>query len=274
MRTGGRGGQSALPWHATAGLLALLSVQPAAAAAGKKGSCDDRIKLSFHPDKQTSVLLVKSFTAGEPVALANTPPTPTPPTAPVDVCLVKLLVGPGNPGSPGAPSTSPGIGIEVWLPTKANWNDIIRSYGSGGWAGGFHADVTRIGGTGAGDPIHLAAVGKGYVVSTSDHGHGGSGGDASFAIREDGSINMVLGHDFADGILAGAPAFNWTRFITAELYPQIVMLRDVGANIPLAKLHAVNAAAGAACGGIALGFLLNPRCNAATTRSGTRPRCA
>jgi len=28
--------------------------------------------------------------------------------------------------------------------------------------------------------------------------------------------------DDFDGILAGAPAFNWTRFITSELYPQIV----------------------------------------------------
>lgn len=126
-------------------------------------------------------------------------------------------------------------------------------------------------------------------------------------MREDGSINTVLWHDFAersmhemavkskalvksfygktqryaywdgfstggrqgykiaqkypgdyDGILAGAPAFNWTRFITAELYPQIVMLRDLGVNIPLTKLRAVNAAAGAVCGGITLGFLLDP----------------
>ncbi|HEY3263208.1 MAG TPA: tannase/feruloyl esterase family alpha/beta hydrolase [Pseudonocardiaceae bacterium] len=290
--------------------VALLSVQPATAAAAHKGACDDRIKLSFHPDRQTSVLLVKPFAAGEPVALANTPPTPPPPTAPVDLCLVKLLVGPGNPGTPGAPSTSAGIGIEVWLPTKANWNEIIRTYGSGGWAGGFHTDVTRIGGTGAGNVFHLAAVGKGYVVSTSDHGHNGSnagGGNGSFAMREDGGINTVLWHDFAersmhelavktkalvkafygktqsyaywdgfstggrqgykiaqkypddyDGILAGAPAFNWTRFITAEMYPQTVMLRDLGANLPASKLNAVSAAAGAACGGTTLGFLLDP----------------
>ena len=61
-----------------------------------------------------------------------------------------------------------------------------------------------------------------------------------------------------DGILAGAPAINWSRFITAELYPQIVMLRDLGAAIPEAKLNAANAAAGAACGGTDLGFLLDP----------------
>ncbi|MDM0105446.1 tannase/feruloyl esterase family alpha/beta hydrolase [Variovorax sp. J22R24] len=31
-----------------------------------------------------------------------------------------------------------------------------------------------------------------------------------------------------DGILAGAPAINWTKFITSELYPQIVYQRDLG----------------------------------------------
>ena len=256
------------------------------------------------------MLLVQAFRAGEPVALAGTPTTPAPAAAPADVCLVKLLVGPGNPGDPAAPSTSPGIGIEVWLPIAANWNGIIRTYGSGGWAGGFQADTTRIDGDGSIDPMHLAAVGKGYVVSTSDHGHGGSndrGGNGSFALNPDGTLNTVLWQDFAersmhelavttkalardfygraqsyaywdgfstggrqgykiaqrfpddyDGILAGAPAINWSRFITAELYPQIVMLRDLGAVIPEAKLNAVNAAAGVACGGADLGFLLDP----------------
>lgn len=280
---------------------------PATQAAG---ACDDSITQRFRPDGQTRVLSVQAFTAGAPVALAATPATPAPPAAPTDVCLVKLLVGPGNPGDPAAPSTSPGIGIEVWLPTAANWNGIIRTYGSGGWAGGFQADTTRIGGTGTPDPMHLAAVGKGYVVSTSDHGHGGSnamGGNGSFTLNPDGSINTVLWQDFAersmhelavktkalvkdfygqehrfaywdgfstggrqgykiaqrfpddyDGILAGAPAINWSRFITAELYPQIVMLRDLGAPLPEVKLNAANALAGAACGGSDPGFLLDP----------------
>jgi hypothetical protein len=183
-----------------AAALALSGAQPATAAdvgavggGAKRAVCAGSLKRSFHPGRNTTVLLVKPFKAGERVALSNTAPTPDPPPAPVDMCLVKLLVGPGNPGSPGAPSTSAGIGIEVWLPTEANWNKIIRTYGSGGWAGGFQGDVTRIGGTGAGNPIHLAAVGQGYVARTSDHGHGGSnafGGNASFAMREDGSINV------------------------------------------------------------------------------------
>ncbi|VTU22432.1 Tannase and feruloyl esterase [Variovorax sp. RA8] len=51
-----------------------------------------------------------------------------------------------------------------------------------------------------------------------------------------------------DGILAGAPAINWTKFITAELYPQIVYQRDL-AGVPLtaAQLALMGNAAIDAC---------------------------
>ena len=52
-----------------------------------------------------------------------------------------------------------------------------------------------------------------------------------------------------DGILAGANAFNWDRFITAELWPAVVMNQEVGAPIASAKLNAVTTAAIAACDG-------------------------
>ena len=38
--------------------------------------------------------------------------------------------------------------------------------------------------------------------------------------------------DDYNGYFVGAPAFNWTKFITAELYPQIVYQRDLG-GVPL-----------------------------------------
>jgi hypothetical protein len=50
-----------------------------------------------------------------------------------------------------------------------------------------------------------------------------------------------------DGILAGANAFNWDRFITAELWPEVVMNQWVGGPIASAKLNAVTNAAIAAC---------------------------
>lgn len=275
-----------------------------------KGACDGALSTALRRDRDATLLLTRAFKAGEPVALANS--AANPPLAPVDMCLVKLLVGPGNPGTEGAPSTSKGIGIEVWLPALDRWNGIIRAIGSGGWAGGTHADVTRLSRTGAADVVQLGAIAKGYAVSSSDHGHAGNlaistNRDASFALREDGTINTALWHDFSersmhelaektkaivrayygrrhdyaywdgfstggrqgyklaqryprdfDGILAGAPAFNWTRFITSELYPQVAMLQQLGGPIAPAKLNAVSAAANAACGGAPLGFQVDP----------------
>ena len=65
-----------------------------------------------------------------------------------------------------------------------------------------------------------------------------------------------------DGILAGAPAFNWDRFIPAELWPQIVMNQELGAPIAGAKLTAVSNAAIAACDaidGVTDGIIEDPR---------------
>jgi hypothetical protein len=52
-----------------------------------------------------------------------------------------------------------------------------------------------------------------------------------------------------DGLLTGAPAFNWDRFIPAELWGQVVMNQEVGAPISPAKLVTVTNAAVAACAG-------------------------
>ncbi|MEY4910904.1 MAG: hypothetical protein RL761_567, partial [Pseudomonadota bacterium] len=54
------------------------------------------------------------------------------------------------------------------------------------------------------------------------------------------------------------PAINWSRVITNVLYPQVAMLQDLGAAIAGAKLNAVTGASVAACGGAALGFLIDP----------------
>jgi len=67
--------------------------------------------------------------------------------------------------------------------------------------------------------------------------------------------------DDYDGYLVGAPAFNWTKFITNELYPQVVMQRDLGAPMSSAKIAAVSGAAVSACdvvGGQHLGFIPDP----------------
>lgn len=52
-----------------------------------------------------------------------------------------------------------------------------------------------------------------------------------------------------DGYLTGAPAFNWDRFIPAELWGEVAMNKEIGAPISPAKLIAVTNAAVAACAG-------------------------
>jgi feruloyl esterase len=65
-----------------------------------------------------------------------------------------------------------------------------------------------------------------------------------------------------DGIVANYPAINWTRFITGELYPQIVYQRDLGGvGLTSAQLTLASNAAIAACdvvGGKHLGYILDP----------------
>jgi len=68
--------------------------------------------------------------------------------------------------------------------------------------------------------------------------------------------------DYYDGILAGANAYNWDRFITSELWPQVVMNQIVGRPISAAKLTVANNAAIAACDaldGITDGLIQDPR---------------
>jgi pimeloyl-ACP methyl ester carboxylesterase len=68
--------------------------------------------------------------------------------------------------------------------------------------------------------------------------------------------------DEYDGILAGAPAINWDRFIPSELWPQVVMQQELGGPIPECKLAAATEAAVAHCDGadgVADGVIDDPR---------------
>lgn len=274
-------------------------------------TCDDSMRTAFQPDANATVVAVKAFRKGDALLLSGTATAQTP-TAANDLCMVKLNVGPGNSGPAGAPSTSPGIGIEIWLPAKANWNNRVHALGGGGWQGGVAGSATAIASNPLGDAAGVAAN-EGAVSSLTDTGH--SVGDGSFAMNPDGTINKTLWADFAsraiheqavktkalatayygtppkymyweggstggrqglnlaqnnpsdfDGIIANFPAINWSRFITAELYPQIVYQRDLGGNgLTTAQQDLVSNAAIAACdvvGGQHLGYILDPpSCN-------------
>ncbi|SER29517.1 tannase/feruloyl esterase family alpha/beta hydrolase [Sphingobium sp. YR768] len=85
-------------------------------------------------------------------------------------------------------------------------------------------------------------------------------------------LNLAQNHpDDFDGIIAMYPAINWTRFITSELYPQIVIQRDLGGHaLDKQKLDRVSNAAISACdtvGGQHLGYIIDPvRCHYDPTR--------
>ncbi|ESQ81735.1 tannase/feruloyl esterase family alpha/beta hydrolase [Asticcacaulis benevestitus] len=53
--------------------------------------------------------------------------------------------------------------------------------------------------------------------------------------------------DDFDGLLIGAPAINWSKFVTSELYPQVVMQNDLSRLLTLDQLSLVSAAAVSAC---------------------------
>jgi hypothetical protein len=154
-------------------------------------ACDDGIKAAFGPDAQTTVVAVRAVAKGaQLVAVDSTQPI----TAASDMCLVKLLVGPGATAEKdrNAKSWSEGIGIEVWLPAHAVWNDRIRNYGGGGWVGGGHRYAGQIGSKAPA----LVNANLGYASGTTDAGQPWYQ-DASFAFLSTGAINVEGFRDIA-----------------------------------------------------------------------------
>lgn len=150
--------------------------------------CAERV---FADDELTTVLLVSAFQAGEHLVLSEQPAAYTP-TAPSDLFLVKLIVGPGNPGPADAPSTSPGIGIEIWLPGKSAWNGRVHTIGGlGGNDGGAHALPSRVGWFYAA----LVAGHEGAVSASTDSGHTPTNG--AWGMNPDGTPAAQLWTDFA-----------------------------------------------------------------------------
>jgi pimeloyl-ACP methyl ester carboxylesterase len=155
-------------------------------------ACDDGIKTAFHPDADTTVIAVRLVKKGEELASQDVPKPPI--TAAADLCLVKLLVGPGVKAEKDttARSYSQGIGIEVWLPAQANWNERIRNYGGGGWVGGGHRFADKIGSKA---PAIINAN-MGYASGTTDAGQPWYQ-DGSFTFLSNGKVNAEGFRDFS-----------------------------------------------------------------------------
>ena len=247
-------------------ILAVLTVpgavllRPEAAAAQ---SCDGLATLRFENATINAAQLITSGTFD--------PPGPTPPiTSLPPFCRVSLTV-------------APSIGVEVWLPLT--WNERLEAVGGGGFAGDISwADLTtalRSGyATASTDTGHddLVMPGGSFVLnpdgtlSLQAVNDFASRSLHEMALKTRALIEAFYGHapEYAyfsgcstggrqglmaaqrfptdyDGILAGAPAINFDRFVPAELWPQIVMNQEIGQPIAGSKLAAVTRDAIAAC---------------------------
>lgn len=191
------------------------------------------------------------------------------------------------------PSTDSAIPIEVWMPAKG-WNGKFRGQGNGGFAGsidfvgpavalmqGYASGATDTGHSGgAGDAswalghpekvidfgyraVHeMTAISKTVVQAY----YGGAPKHNYFVSCSDGGREALMEAqrfpaDY-DGIVAGAPANNWTGLETNALRNQQVMSVDPAAYIPATKLPAIDAAVRAACDavdGVTDGLINDPR---------------
>jgi len=190
------------------------------------------------------------------------------------------------------PTKDSEIKFAVWLPA-ANWNGKYRQEGNGGWAGSIPyrsmidalsrgyatagTDDGHEGGRGAdwaiGHPEKLIDFGYRAVHETSVQ--------AKVIVREfygrDPSLNYFAGcsdggrealmeaqrypEDF-NGILAGAPANNWSHLFTGFVWNEQALLKAPGSNIPPSKLSVIQNAVIAACDsldGLKDGLLEDPR---------------
>jgi hypothetical protein len=182
---------SIVPGKSMCAALLLIAFGHPVPAAAAPLTCDDGIKTAFRPDAETSVVAVRLVKKGEELLA---PDAQTPITAAADLCLVKLLVGPGATAEKdkSARSWSEGIGIEVWLPTPANWNERIRNYGGGGWVGGGHRYADKIGSK----VPAIVNANIGYASGTTDAGQPWYQ-DGSFAFLSNGKVNEESLRDFS-----------------------------------------------------------------------------
>jgi len=264
---------------AVVGILLLL-----ASSAFADDACDH---LSTAKIPNTTITLAQQVAAGE----FNGPPAPF---SGMDLTpLYKSLPAFCRVVVEAKPTSDSDIKMEIWLPA-GGWNGKLLGIGNGGFAGlidtmqmsmavkaGYVAAATDAGHTGS--PID-AAWAIGHPEKVADFGHRGihemtrvaktlaqtyfgkAQQHAYFAGCSDGGREALMEaqrypEDY-DGILAGAPANNWTRLLATAAYDTQALTADPASFIPPAKIPAIAAAVNAACDekdGVRDGVLNDPR---------------
>ncbi len=190
------------------------------------------------------------------------------------------------------PSADSNIQVELWLPEQG-WNRKFRGVGNGGFAGqidyrglamavsqGYAAAATDTGHTGSfidaqwalGHPqkvidfgyraIHEMTVAAKAVLH---HYYAAAPAYSYFESCSNGGRQALMEAqrfpaDY-DGILAGAPANNWTSLLTSAVHDTQILNLDPSSYIAPAKLPAIDSAVLAACGaqsGTQDGFVNDP----------------
>jgi feruloyl esterase len=191
------------------------------------------------------------------------------------------------------PTSDSGIKLEVWLPVSG-WNGKLQGIGNGGFAGliddmqlamsvkaGYAATATDAGHTGAPNDASWA---MGHPEKIIDFGYRGihemtrvaktviaayyskPPQRSYFAGCSDGGREALMEaqrypEDY-DGILAGAPANDWTALLANAAHDLQVLTMDSASFIPPAKIPTIAAAVNAACDevdGVHDGILNDPR---------------
>lgn len=244
-------------------------------------NCEGLTQLALPDGKITSAEIVAAGTFMPPGLKPDEKPAPVF-RAMSDFCRVRATL---------TPTPSSEIKVEVWMPVIA-WNGKFRGQGNGGFAGYIDyralGEAVRLGyASGATDTGHATTNAEwalGQPEKIVDYGYrgihemtaesksivqafyGSAPSRSYFASCSNGGRQALMEAqrypaDY-DGIIAGAPANNWTPMLTAGLHA--LQMLDGPGYIPGAKAPAIAKAVVAACdvakgrGDVADGIIDNP----------------
>lgn len=274
----------ATPKFALLVLLALTSVPTLSSQQSEPApdSCAALQRLSL---PNVKILQADPIAAGAIPALPNTPPAETEALKLLPaLCRVVALL---------TPSPDSDIKMELWMPVTG-WNGKFRGQGNGGFAGvidiphialsvsqGYASAGTDTGHTGSATDADWALNHPEKVIDFGYRGvhemtrtsrsiiqayYGSAPRHSYFSACSDGGREALMEaqrfpEDY-DGILAGAPAYNWTALVTNAVFNSQALTLYPDSYIPPAKLPAISSAVVAACDakdGITDGILNDPR---------------
>lgn len=193
------------------------------------------------------------------------------------------------------PTSESHIAFEVWLPLQ-NWNGRFAGVGNGGWAGtisygGLQEQIRRGYASASTNTGHEAAPGMNaarfafehpeQLIDFASRAHHETTVKAKALVRafygkpparaywigcsSGGYEGLMEAQRFPadyDGIVAGAPANNWTRLMAGDLDGTLAVFKDSASNLPPPALGALYRGALAACDsadGVTDGVLDDPR---------------